>query len=91
MSTLLYIWVKDGKGNDHWLLQGSVGDPNPQDPHVFGPLGSGSLVKGAGADPDPAPDPSLFWNNACNIGFWHKIFEKNLIFKTEDNVAVVKL
>jgi len=32
----------------------SVGDPDPQDPHVFGPPGSGSLVRGAD------PDPSLF-------------------------------
>jgi hypothetical protein len=33
----------------------SVGDPD-SDPHVFGPPGS-------------SPDPSLFGNNACKIGF----------------------
>jgi hypothetical protein len=41
----------------------SVADPNPEpdppDPHVFGPPGSGLLVRGM--DPDPAldPDPSI--------------------------------
>jgi hypothetical protein len=39
------------------LVLANVGDPEP-DPHVFGPPGSGSLVRGA--DPDPAPDTSLF-------------------------------
>jgi hypothetical protein len=40
------------------LTQASVGDPDPQDPHVFGPPGSDPLVRGM--DPDLAPDPSLF-------------------------------
>jgi hypothetical protein len=41
--------------NQYQILNGSVGDP---DPHVFGPPGSGSIVRGT--DPDPVPDPSLF-------------------------------
>ncbi len=46
-----------------------------------------------GTDPGlgPAPDLSLFWNNACKIGHKHKILAENLIFKTEDNVPVCKL
>ncbi len=40
----------------------SVGDGNPdpdlQDPHVFGPPGSGSILEVSGMDPDL--DPSLF-------------------------------
>jgi hypothetical protein len=35
----------------------SVGDPDPLDPYVFGPLGSGSQRYGTGTDPDP--DPSI--------------------------------
>jgi hypothetical protein len=47
-------------------------------------------------DPDPLvrgtdPDPSLFWNYACKIGFEHKILAKNLIFETEHNVLAGKL
>jgi|688.fasta_scaffold2134495_1 hypothetical protein len=30
-------------------------------------------------DPDPDPSPSLFSNNACKIGFLHKILPKNKI------------
>ncbi len=33
------------------------------------------LVRGT----DPDPDSSLFWNNACKIGFWHK-FEQKIKF-----------
>ncbi len=40
------------------MLLGSVGDPDPQDPYVFGPPGSGSISQST--DPDLAPDPSLF-------------------------------
>ncbi len=40
------------------VTQASVGDPDPQDPHVFGPPGSDPLVRGM--NPDLAPDPSLF-------------------------------
>jgi hypothetical protein len=36
----------------------SVGDPDPDDQHVFRPSGPDTLVRGA--DPDLAPDPSLF-------------------------------
>ncbi len=32
-------------------------DPDPTDQHVFGPPGSGSLVRGM--DPAPDPDPSI--------------------------------
>ncbi len=33
----------------------SVPDPDPNpDPHVFGPLGSGPLVRGMDPDPDPS-------------------------------------
>jgi hypothetical protein len=46
------------KGSSYFsFLQISVPNPNkdpdPQDPHVFGPPGSGPLVKGM--DPDPHP------------------------------------
>jgi hypothetical protein len=46
-----------GPGSSSSLELGgrSVGEPDPQDPHVFGPPGSGSLVRGT----DPDPDPSL--------------------------------
>jgi hypothetical protein len=40
------------------LLGTSVGEPDPQDPHVFGPPGSGSDPLVRGAEPDPAPDPA---------------------------------
>jgi hypothetical protein len=35
----------------------SVGDPDPQDPHVFGPPGSDPdpLVRDTDQDPDPGP------------------------------------
>ncbi len=36
-----------------YLLGCSVGDPKPQDPHVFGPPDQESLVN------NPAPDPNL--------------------------------
>jgi hypothetical protein len=36
-----------------------VGDLGQVSPHVFGPPGSGSIVRGTDPDPDPAPDPSL--------------------------------
>ncbi len=50
----------------------NVGDPDPQDPHVFVPPGSGSLIfLMCGAD----------WNNTCKIKFWHKILAKNVIFR----------
>ncbi len=43
----------DRVGNDRMhgvgTFKASVGDPYPQDPHVFGPLGSGT-----GMDPDPS-------------------------------------
>jgi hypothetical protein len=39
-------------------------DPDPQDPHVFGPSRSGSggsiSVRGMDPDPDPILDPSFF-------------------------------
>jgi len=36
----------------------SVGDPDPQDPHVLGLQNPDPLVRGT--DLDPAPDPYLF-------------------------------
>ncbi len=39
-----------------YLVIPSVGDPDPEDPHDFGPPGSGPLVRGM----DPDPEPSLF-------------------------------
>jgi hypothetical protein len=54
-----------------------------------------SLVRGA--DPDPAPDPSLFLINVLSglmpdkIEFQQNILLKNYIFKTEDDVPVGKL
>jgi hypothetical protein len=52
-ESILTIWV--------YCISSSVGDPDPQDPHVFGPPGSGSgpFVRGTDPDPDPALDPSL--------------------------------
>jgi hypothetical protein len=44
-------------------LLASVGDPDPQDPHVFGPPGSFSQ---RGTDPDLATDPSLFLINVLS-------------------------
>ncbi len=38
----------------------SVGDPDPQCPHVFGPSRSGPISQRYGPDPAPDPDPSLF-------------------------------
>jgi hypothetical protein len=35
-----------------WVCQVSVGDPDPQDPHVFGLPDPDPLVRGM--DPDPA-------------------------------------
>jgi hypothetical protein len=35
-----------------WLIS-SIGDPDPEDPHVFGPPGSGSNSQRYGSDPDP--------------------------------------
>jgi hypothetical protein len=40
------------------LLGTNVGDPDPQDPHVSGPPGSGSDPLARGAEPDPAPGPA---------------------------------
>jgi hypothetical protein len=54
-----------------------------------------SLVRSA--DPDPAPDPSLFIINVLSglmpdkIEFQQKILAKKYIFKTEDDVPVGKL
>jgi hypothetical protein len=49
---------------------GSVGDPDPQDPYVFGPPGSGSLVRGTDADPDHShKGVEQTENNACTIRF----------------------
>jgi hypothetical protein len=35
----------------------SVANPDPPDPHVFGPPGSGSIIQryGSGSAPDPGP------------------------------------
>ncbi len=38
----------------------SVGDPDPQDPHVFGLPDPNPLVRDTDPDPNLAPDPSLF-------------------------------
>jgi hypothetical protein len=46
-KSAMYIWLLfNTKG-----LSGSVGDPDPdpQDPHVFGPLGSGSVSQRYGS------------------------------------------
>jgi hypothetical protein len=46
------------------IFLNSVGDPDPQDPHVFGPPAPGSepflFWQRYRTDPDLAPDPSLF-------------------------------
>jgi len=46
--------------SEHVLVYSSVGDPDPQDPHVLGLLDPDPLVRGADPDPDLTPDPSLF-------------------------------
>jgi hypothetical protein len=38
---------------------GSVADPDPPDPHVFGPPGSGSISRGMDRDPAPDLNPSI--------------------------------
>jgi hypothetical protein len=49
-------------GSEGWcrirILLGSVGDPDLEDPHIFGPPGSVSISQSS--DPDLALDPSLF-------------------------------
>jgi hypothetical protein len=51
---------KDQYGNLKITLPlNSVGDPDPQDPHVFGPPGSASIIQRYGSG-SPAQDPSLF-------------------------------
>ncbi len=42
------------------VLSSSVGDPDPDDPHVFFPGLPDPDPLDKGKDPDPAPDPSLF-------------------------------
>jgi len=37
----------------------SVPEPDPPDPHVFGPSGSEPLVRGMDPDPEPEPDLSV--------------------------------
>jgi hypothetical protein len=37
-----------------FLVASSVADPDPPDPHVFGPPGSGSTSLSNGSDPDPS-------------------------------------
>ncbi len=37
------------------LLKISVGDPDPQDPHVFGPSGSGSISQRYGSGSESFP------------------------------------
>ncbi len=56
---LRHFWtMKLKKGFNPFLI--SVPDPNPDptDPHVFGPRsGPDPLVRGMDPDPAPAPDP----------------------------------
>ncbi len=47
-------------------LKTSVGDQDPQDPHVFGPPGPDPLVICADPDPAPAPDPSHSLKNVLS-------------------------
>ncbi len=49
------------------MVESSVADPDPPDPHVFGTPESGSRSISRGMDPDPdsdsAPDPSIIMQN----------------------------
>ncbi len=40
-------------------VKSSVGDPDPQDPHVLGLLGPDPNPLVTGMDPDPDPNPSV--------------------------------
>ncbi len=52
------------------IIKSSVPDPDPPDPHVFGPPGTetGSISQSLrGMDPDPDPDPSISKNSKKNL------------------------
>jgi hypothetical protein len=51
------------------ILLGSVADPDPPNPHVFGPSGSGSTVRGIAPAPAPDPDPSIIMQNLDSYYF----------------------
>jgi hypothetical protein len=42
-------------GINSWALEISAGDPDPEDPHVFGPPGSGSISQKYGSDSGSFP------------------------------------
>ncbi len=55
-------FFKDKKlQRSHKIVEISVADPDPQDPHVLGLPDPDLLVRGTDPDPDPAPipDPSI--------------------------------
>ncbi len=61
----------------------SVGDPDPQDPHVFGPPGSGSISRRYRAGSGSGSRSSFFLINVWSGLKWcpqNKILAKNLIF-----------
>jgi hypothetical protein len=65
MPETIYASKYEKQALDEGSLVISVKDPDPQNPHVLGPQGSGSGTISQRyhtcPDPDPAPDPSLFW------------------------------
>jgi hypothetical protein len=65
----------------------SVGDPDPQDLHVFGPPGSGSISQRYGSGSIAFLIKVLSGlKNTCRIKFYTNLANL-LIFKTEDNVG----
>jgi hypothetical protein len=51
--------LQHGKKKNNVICSVVDPDPDPPDPHVFGPPGSGPDPQVRGMDPDPAPDSSI--------------------------------
>jgi hypothetical protein len=54
-----YVHVRTRSTNTKYMKGISVGDPDPQDPHVFGPPGSGSTRQRYGSGSFPFPINAL--------------------------------
>ncbi len=72
----------------------NVGDPDPQDPHVFGPPGSGSISQRYGSRSVSVSFPFLMKVLSKEtiikvLGFLAH-FRRRLALKAEDNVPVDK-
>jgi hypothetical protein len=59
MGTRVYSYTVHGVS--YWISTSSVGGPDPQDPHVFGPpgSGSGSISQGYGSESGSGSFPFL--------------------------------